>query len=605
MLNPNSLVLYKQRPARVLRTGDRLEIEMEGGQTVRVRPKDVDLLHPGPLNSLNDLRKVAGDAATAWEILAGEQTTLPDLAELAYGTFTPAAAWTAWQLVAEGVYFEGSPERIRARTAEEVARLKLERDIAEAHKRAWKAFLERARKGQWDEADREFLRDTEALALGRGAHSNVLRELNQPETPESAHAFLLQIGYWTPALNPYPLRLNVEMKQPDLPVPPLAEEPRRDLTALQAFAIDDEGTDTPDDALSLEETPEGPRLWVHVADVAALVTPESPLDLEARARGLSLHLPEGTVHLVPRAVTERLGLGMQPVSPALSFGFTLDENGQVRNVEATPSLVRVTRLSYEGAEHMMGSEPFATLERLLNAIRERRKQAGAVMLDFPEVNIDVENGVVKIRPLPPLRSRAMVEEAMILTGIEMARFCTENGIPIAYSQQEPLETPERPETLSGMFALRKLMKRGRFSGTPGAHGGLGAPAYTQVTSPLRRYLDLTAHQQIRAFLVGRPMLDASAVAERIAAFEAVVGEIRQAEILSERHWTLVYLLQHPDWRGEGILMDKRGATAIIVLPELALEVRVHLKRELPLDSLVPLALTGVNLPLREASFKAV
>ena len=605
MLNPNSLVLYKQRPARIVKAGDRLEIELESGQTARVRPKDVELLHPGPLNSLKDLRSIPGEVLAAWEILAGEQTALPDLAELAYGAFTPSSAWAAWQLVADGVYFEGTPERIRARTAEEVARRKLERDLAEAHQRAWKAFLERVKRGQWDEADRDFLRDAESLALGRGTHSNVLRELSRTETPDTAHAFLLEIGYWTAAVNPYPVRLGVELRQSDLPVPPVPEEPRRDLTALQAFAIDDEGTDTPDDALSLEETPDGLRLWVHVADVAAVITPGSPLDLDARARGMSLHIPEGTVHLVPRALTEQLGLGLQPVSPALSFGFTLDSDGQVRGVEVTPSQIKVTRLSYEGAEHMMDSEPFATLERLLHGIRERRRKAGAVILDFPEVNINVVEGEVKIRALPPLRSRAMVEEAMILTGIEMARFCTENGIPIAYSQQEPLDNAERPESLSGMFALRKLMKRGRFSGTPGPHGGLGAPAYTQVTSPLRRYLDLAAHQQIRAFLAGKPLLDAPAMLERIAAFEAVVGEIRQTEILSERHWTIVYLLQNPDWRGEGILMDKRGATGIIVLPELALEVRVHLKGDPPLDSLVPLALTGINLPLREASFKVV
>jgi exoribonuclease-2 len=44
--------------------------------------------------------------------------------------------------------------------------------------------------------------------------------------------------------------------------------------------MDDEGADTPDDALSLE----GDRIWVHIADVAALAPPGSPVDDEARSR---------------------------------------------------------------------------------------------------------------------------------------------------------------------------------------------------------------------------------------------------------------------------------------------------------------------------------
>lgn len=76
------------------------------------------------------------------------------------------------------------------------------------------------------------------------------------------------------------------MELPDLP-----DEPRRDLTGLPAFAIDDEGNLDPDDALSLD----GDRLWVHVADAAALIGPDSPADIEARARGATL-LPAGNHH---------------------------------------------------------------------------------------------------------------------------------------------------------------------------------------------------------------------------------------------------------------------------------------------------------------------
>jgi exoribonuclease II len=604
LLKPNSLLLYKQRPARLIRITDRLEIEIEGGEMVRVREKDVVILHPGPLNSFADLKPVDGDVHTAWEILAGERTNLSELTELIYGKNSPAGTWAAWQQVLDGSYFEGTPEDIRALTSDEVARRKLDRDTADASKRAWQAFMARVRQGQLLPADRDFLRDVENLALGRGTRSQVLRELGRAESRENAHALLLELNVWDVTINPYPARQGIALKQVDLPVPELPEEARLDLTHLPAFAIDDEGTDTPDDAISLE----GSRLWVHVADASAVVTPDSALDVEARARGMSLHLPEETIHLLPRDVTLRCGLGLQEESPAVSFGIDFSDEGQVTGFEIVLSKVRVTRLTYPAADLLMDSEPFCTLERLANSARAWRKANGAVMLDFPEARIKVEQGQVQIHPLPPLRSRLLVEEAMILTGIQTANFAAQHGIALPYSQQEapddfPAEFGQQDETLSAMFAVRRRLNRSRYRASPAPHSGLGAPSYSQVTSPLRRYLDLVAHQQIRAFLQGQDLLDETALLERIGSTEAVLPNLRHAEVLSEKHWTMVYLLQNAGWKGAGILVEKRGATGIFIIPSLALETRIHLKSDPPLDSSVPLKLAGVTLPMLDANFR--
>lgn len=606
LLKPNSLLLYKQRPARLVRAGDRLEIELESGEIIRVRSKDVTLLHEGPLSSLSELVPQEGEVQEAWEILAGEHTNLTELAELIYGSNTPVTAWSAWLQVAEGLYFEGSPGDIRARTVDEVAQKKLERDLAEANRRAWQAFIDRVRRGEIIQEDREFLRDVEDLAMGRTERSQTLRELGRSESPENAHALLLDLGVWDWTVNPYPTRLKVATRQPEVSIPPLPEEDRRDLMHLPAFAIDDQGTDTPDDAISLE----GSRLWVHVADVAALVQPDSPLDLEARARGMSLHLPEGTVHMLPREIVSDLGLGLKEVSPALSFGIDLDDQGQVQGFEVVPSWVRVTRLTYQEAELMMGNEPFCRLEKLTDAVRARRRANDAVMIDFPEVKITVKEGQVGIQPILPLRSRAMVEEAMILTGTETARFAVEQKLTLPFTQQEAVDSAARPaslqpETLSEMFALRRLMKRSQVRTQPAPHSGLGVAAYTQVTSPLRRYFDLIAHQQLRAYIKGAEPLNDSAVLERIGASEAVLGSVRQAELLSENHWTLVYLLQHPDWRGEGILVEKRGTVGTVIIPSLALETRIHISPNAAPDSRLILSVNRVNLPQCEVHFRVV
>jgi exoribonuclease-2 len=121
---------------------------------------------------------------------------------------------------------------------------------------------------------------------------------------------------------------------------------------------------------------------------------------------------------------------------------------------------------------------------------------------------------------------------------------------------------------------------------------------------LRRYLDLVVHQQLRAYLRGADPLGEQDVLERVGAAEAVTGVVRQAERLARRHWTMVYLMQHPDWRGEGVVVDKRGTRSMIIIPALDLEIQLALPEAIPLDAPVSLALNGVSLPELEAYFQA-
>lgn len=606
-----SLVLYKAYPARVQRAGEKLILELPDGETARVRPKDVTLLHPGPCKSLAELRPPAGDMETAWEILAGGSTTLPELAELAYGAFTPAAAWAAWQTVSDGLYFRGTPEQITACTPDEVAHTRAARAAAAAEKAAWDAFLDRAKAGHVAPEDRRRLRDVEELALGRSEHSRVLRALGREETPENAHATLLELGCWDATVNPYPARHAVTLAPPALELPARwrtpaqtpAAGPRRDLTMLPAIAIDDAWTDTPDDALSYD--PDSGRLWVHVADAAALVEPDDPIDLEARGRGGSLYLPEAVVPMLPPAATPALGLGLAEVSPALSFGLDLDAEGRLVGVEITPSLVRVARLTYEEAEARLAEEPLRSLHRLTQAGEARRRGDGATSIDLPEVNVRVRDGAISIQPIPALASRSVVENAMILAGEAAARYGSEHGIPLPFATQEAPDAAEDAggQSLAAMYARRRTFKRSQYRGAPAPHSGLGLTAYAQATSPLRRYLDLVVHQQLRAHLAGRPLLASEEILERIGAVEAALPGLRQAEQHSERHWTLVYLQQHPGWRGRAVLVDRRGRNSTLILPELALEAQLHLPGDPPLDSEVVLVLRSVDLPRLDARFR--
>jgi exoribonuclease-2 len=596
---PGSLVFYKTRPARVQRAGKKLEIELEGGRTLLVRPKDVVLLHPGPLEDLGELQPHVGEIQTAWELLSGTTTSLAELAELAYGTYTPATAWAAWQLVADGLYFRGSPQEVIARSTAEVEQEQANRAAQAAEQQDWLAFLDRVRDGQIHCEDRRYLREVEDLALARRTNSRVLRELQRTESPESAHALLLDLGAWDLHVDPYPLRLGLATSPPLVELPDLPDEERVDLRHLPAFAIDDEGNQEPDDALSLE----GDRLWVHVADVAAVVRPDSPADLEARARGASLYLPEGTVPMLPFGAIQMLGLGLAGVSPALSFGLHLDPAGQIGEVEVVPSWVRVTRLTYQQAETRLEEEPFRSLHRLARQNHLRRRERGAVSIELPEVKIEVRDGMVIVRPIPPLRSRELVTETMLMAGEAVARLASQQDMALPFTTQDPPTIDERPSDLAGMVGLRRSLRPSQYSTVAGAHAGLGLESYVQATSPLRRYLDLVVHQQLRATSQGRERLSVQQILERVGATAAVANDVRQAERLACRHWKLVYLLQHPHWQGEAILVEQRGRQGTVLIPDLDLDARVHPRRDLPLNSSVRLTLAKVNLPELMAHFR--
>lgn len=572
----SSLVLYKSRPARVLATGEKIEIDVGGGATKRVRPKDIDVLHPGPIQSLGELAECEGEALEAWELLEGGTTDLKELAELVYRRYDPATAWAAWQLVADGVYFRGTPEAVEARAANEVRAEQEARLAKEKAEREWNEFLDRLRASKCSESDREHLSDVEQLAYGRREASRILQILGHQQTPQNAHRLLEQSGFWPRFFNPYPGRVGVASDAPLFVLGDLPEERRRDLTGLDAFAVDDEGNEDPDDAISWD----GDRLWVHIADVAALVAAGSDADQEARARGANLYLPEGPVPMLPVAVTQRLGLGLTEESPALSVGFRLGPDAMISDVEIVPSWVRVHRHTYRDVNERIGDEPFATLYARTQAYRERRLAAGSASIDLPEVSLRVVDSKVMVRALPRYSSRDLVTDAMLMAGEAVGRYCLERGIAIPYASQPPPDERREPNGLAEMYAYRRKFKPSQLGVEPEPHAGLGLDVYTRATSPLRRYSDLLVHQQLRAHFFGGDLLDGVEVAARCAVAETGSGQIRRAERMSNQHWKVVYLAQNPGWRGRGVVVDVEDNRATFLIPDLAMETRIRL-REVP------------------------
>ena len=600
-LRAGSLVLYKNRPARVLGVTDKIDIDVGEGKTKRVRDKDVIALHPGPVQSLGELAAQSGSIQEAWELAAGEQLTLADLAGLAFGDFTPATAWAAWLAVSEGVYFEGSPDAVVARSAEAVAAIVAERDAKARAEREWREFLDRVERGAIAAEDRARLTEVERVALGKNAASRVMQALGRQETPENAHRLLVACGYWDRFRNPWPGRVDAPLRCADLPVPDLPDEERLDLTHLPAFAIDDEGNQDPDDALSLD----GDWLWVHVADVAALVDPDGALDREARGRGANLYLPEGVVHMLPPPLTHRLALGLEAVSPALSFGCRLDDAGDLVEYRIAPSWVRVERVSYEAADGRLAQAPFTAMVELTDRYRARRAARGATGLALPEVNIKVIDGRVVIRPLARLGSRELVTDAMLMAGEAAARWAIANGVALPFATQVAPDEIRSPGDLAGMYAYRRLFRPSQTKGAPEPHAGLGLEAYVRATSPLRRYQDLLAHQQIRTALSGGSALPVEALAERYGVADVAAAVVRRAERLSNQHWKLVFLQQNASWEGEAVVVDLEERKAVVIIPDLAFETRIKLQGGMAPNQRLRLKVREVDLADASVYFRVL
>ena len=600
IIQKNSLVVYKNRPALVVETSPDLQIKSDDGGLQKVRTKDIILLHPGPVSGLAGLEPPEADVETAWEILSGDAVTLRELAEVVYGRFTPAAAWGAWQLVSDGLYFQGTPEHITGCSREEIIRRQESRRQKTSQKAAWAGFMSRLAGRQLIPEDGVFLADVEAVALGESQESRVMRELGRSQTPQNAHALLVELGRWDRRFNPYPRRFGVPLAPPVIGLPELPEEKRTDLTHLPAFAIDNAWTNDPDDAISLEGFD---RLWVHVADVAALVPADSPVDLEARNRSASLYLPEVTVPMLPLEASERLGLGLREVSPALSFGLKLDAEGVILGVDIVPSWVRVTRLTYDQVEEKLTEMPFEKLLSIAQNNEARRKSNGAVSIDLPETDIRVENGGIVFRTAVALKSQTIVRETMLMAGEAAAAFAVKEGISLVFSTQQASQVPFLPEGLAGMYALRRLMKRGQLKSAADRHAGTGLKAYSQVTSPLRRYQDLISHQQLRAHLRGGTGLTAEDIVQRLGAAEEVMNNLRQVERLSNQHWTTVYLAETPQWRGQAVIVEIEGNRATALVPGLGMETRLHCPSSLPLNTSVPIVVAGANVPELSSYFR--
>lgn len=325
---------------------------------------------------------------------------------------------------------------------------------------------------------------------------------------------------------------------------------RADLRAKLTITIDGETARDFDDAVSLEELPNGRALLgVHIADVSYYVREGSPLDDEAFRRATSVYFPERAIPMLP----ERLSNGICSLNPrtdrlTMSAMMELDWTGRIVDYRLTPSVIHSReRMTYNEVNDIITNPDGDTARRyehvkdMLVSMHEmtltlikRREERGAIDFDLPEAEMffNDEGQIGGILRSERNIAHRLIEEFMLLANETVAKhlegldapslyriheepnpvkveefaeiaesfghkFSMRGSVPQGGFQRLAREIRGRPEERMLSLLMLRSMQRARYSPQNRGHFGLAMKTYTHFTSPIRRYPDLIVHRILR------------------------------------------------------------------------------------------------------------
>ncbi|MDO8434568.1 MAG: ribonuclease catalytic domain-containing protein [Candidatus Binatus sp.] len=309
--------------------------------------------------------------------------------------------------------------------------------------------------------------------------------------------------------------------------------------------IDDDDTVEVDDALSCETLADGSiRVRTHIALVADFVKKGGAMDDEAASRATTVYLPEATIRMLPDAISsQKASLIAGEERPVLTTEVTLSADGAPLDSSIYPSRIRISRrLDYDETDRILESNDrsdetgrtLAILHASALKLRDRRRTAGAMLIQRREAKVRVQGGEVQIRVLDSASpGRTLVAEFMVLSNFVAARYAAMNRIPIIYRVQ--------PQT-AGDFASQ----RPHLSLHPAYHAGIGLDFYAQLSSPIRRYADLVLQRQLLSALseARSSMYSEEELMAVLAGAESSEATGRELERRAKRYWILRYLERH-------------------------------------------------------------
>ncbi|KAJ9180716.1 hypothetical protein P3X46_008929 [Hevea brasiliensis] len=544
----------------------------------------------------------------AWvELLENNKSVTPEeLAEMIFGSAEPLESYCAHLLLSnDEIYFtvletKGSRSLYGPRPTTQVEELmcrKLAREAAEKDLHEFVQLLKSAKampshakpsKSSWivEEKIQQKIESLEAYAIDacksddqRKTAGMILKAMGMAKSASSAANLLIDVGYFPVHVNLDLLKLNIAMDHSDEIISAAKNlvsasvDPdktnRKDLTHLKVYAIDVDEADEIDDALSATRLQDGRiKVWIHVADPARFVQPGSTIDRNAMRRGTSVFLPTATYPMFPEKLAmEGMSLKQGEVCNAVSVSVVLHSDGCIAEYSVDNSIIKPTyMLTYESASELLylNLKEEADLRILSEAAACRlqwRCQQGAVDTATLETRIKVANPedpepsinlYVENQADPAMR---LVSEMMILCGEVMATYGSCQNIPLPYRGQPQSNIDvsafaHLPEGPVRSAAIVRIMRAAEFDfRKPIRHGILGVPGYVQFTSPIRRYMDLLAHYQVKAVLRGdSPPFSAGQLEGMASSVNMQTRVIRRLCNSSLRYWIIEFLKRQPKER---------------------------------------------------------
>ena len=366
-------------------------------------------------------------------------------------------------------------------------------------------------------------------------------------------------------------------------------ENRKDLRHLDIITIDGSDAKDLDDAVYVEKTEDGYKLFVSIADVSYYVRENTELDTEALKRGNSIYLVDRVIPMLPRKLSNNL-CSLNPNEDKLTFTveMDLDKKGKVVRNDFYKSVIKSKyRMTYENVNIILEkneeSEEYRNLydkyrkidEMLKNMlelskiIRNNKKRRGSIDFELPEIKVVLdENKAVKDIVL---RSRGeaerIIEDFMVIANETVAEKLFWEEIPAIYRVHEDpdkakvqalnetlikfgysLKGPEEMhpgkfqniiERTTGLpegYLIHKLilraMQRARYANKNLGHFGLASKYYLHFTSPIRRYSDLIVHRMLGRSI--EKFMNEKEKAKYGANFEAIASSISRTERVADK-----------------------------------------------------------------------
>ena len=386
-----------------------------------------------------------------------------------------------------------------------------------------------------------------------------------------------------------------------------------DITKLELISIDDENTTDIDDALSVEIMGDKTRVGVHISNVAAFIDEKDHLDNEALKRGETIYLAEGNISMFPSdLVTKLLTLSSKSTRKALSLFITFDPEFNISNYEFVQTKINVNKnISYNDAnDNYLKTDQGSRLLAITNALRQKRVKNGAIILQLPTMKVELDGDKVKSLTKYSMTtdSHNVIAEFMILLNNLAAKYFAENKIPAVFRSQiestsEEIKNLNRESEIFPVEVLR-FLRPTKISTYAEPHKFLGIDAYVQISSPIRRYLDLVLQRQLVSCLNGTgPMYSNSALEKIYVRTEMAVKEKRTIEKSRERYWVLKYLLDNNIKEVAGFISSVRDRRVNVYIPEYLIDVALtpSADNQLEVGSAAKINITKIDLFRRKIS----